>query len=87
MNEKNEFKKVNEELENIEVNECDVNEDEPQVTLKEVYRKGDLILYEYEDDDVGYAVSEDVINELFPNFEVEPLKYYIIEKNGEFLYD
>lgn len=80
------LKNLNEELENIEVNECDINEDEPQITLKEVYCKGDLILYEYEDDDVGYAVSEDVINELFPNFEVDPLKYYIIEKNGEFLY-
>ena len=39
--------------EKLEKFDIDVNENEPETMLNEVYRKDDLILYEYEDEDVG----------------------------------
>jgi hypothetical protein len=54
--------------------------------LNEVYRKDDLILYEYEDEDIGPSVSEEIIHELFPEFDIDHKKYYLLEKNGEIFY-
>ena len=52
----------------------------------EVYRKGNLILYEYENEKSPYdsAVSEDVVNELFPEFKTDSTKGYLIEEDGKF---
>jgi uncharacterized protein (TIGR02452 family) len=72
--------------EEFDISEVDFsNEDEFKST--EVYRKGDLILYEHEDEDFGSSISDDTIRELFPEFEIDPQKYYIIEKNGEIYYE
>ena len=32
------------------------------------------------------SVSDEIINELFPEFETDPRKYYLIEKDGEMYY-
>lgn len=72
--------------EKLEKFDIDVNENEPETMLNEVYRKDDLILYEYEDDDIGPSVSEEIIHELFPKFDIDPKKYYLLEKNGEIFY-
>ena len=52
----------------------------------EVYRKGNLVLYEYENEKSPYdsAVSEDVVNELFPEFKTDSTKGYLIEEDGKF---
>ena len=51
----------------------------------EVYRKGNLVLYEYENEKSPYdsAVSEDVVNELFPEFKTDSTKGYLIEEDGK----
>lgn len=72
--------------EKLEKFDIDVNENEPEIMLNEVYRKDDLILYEYEDEDIGPSVSEEIIRELFPEFDIDPRKYYLLEKNGEIFY-
>lgn len=72
--------------EKLEKFDIDVNENEPETMLNEVYRKDDLILYEYEDEDIGPSVSEEIIRELFPEFDIDPKKYYLLEKNGEIFY-
>lgn len=72
--------------EKLEKFDIDVNENEPETMLNEVYRKNDLILYEYEDEDIGPSVSEEIIRELFPEFDIDPKKYYLLEKNGEIFY-
>lgn len=80
------LKSVNEELKKFDINDVDVNEnDETQLT--EVYRKGDLVLYEYDNDDIGPSVSIDVIEEIFPTFKINPMKYYLLEKNGEIYFE
>ena len=52
----------------------------------EVYRKGNLILYEYENEKSPYdsAVSEDIVNKLFPEFKTDSTKGYLIEEDGKF---
>ena len=70
----------------VQKKNIDVNENEPETMLNEVYRKDDLILYEYEDEDIGPSVSEEIIRELFPEFDIDPKKYYLLEKNGEIFY-
>lgn len=72
--------------EKLEKFDIDINENEPETMLNEVYRKDDLILYEYEDEDIGPSVSEEIIRELFPEFDIDPKKYYLLEKNGEIFY-
>jgi len=72
-------------MEKFDIDETDVNEDD-QLIIKEVCRKEDFILYESEDEDMGPSVSDEIINELFPEFEMDPRKYYIIEKDGELYY-
>ncbi len=72
--------------EKLEKFDIDVNENEPETMLNEVYRKDDLILYEYEDEDIGPSVSEEIIHELFPEFDIDHKKYYLLEKNGEIFY-
>ena len=76
---------LNKEMEKFDIDETDVNEDD-QLIIKEVCRKGDLILYEHDDEDIGSSVSDEIINELFPEFETDPRKYYLIEKDGEMYY-
>ena len=83
MNENLNLSQLSEKLEKFDI---DVNENEPETMLNEVYRKDDLILYEYEDDDIGPSVSEEIIHELFPEFDIDPKKYYLLEKNGEIFY-
>lgn len=53
----------------------------------EVYRKGNLVLYEYENEKSPYdsAVSEDIVNELFPEFKTDSTKGYLIEEDGKFV--
>lgn len=79
------LKNLNKKIEEFNVSKDDVNKDEMPLELVEVYRKGNLILYEYEDND-NSAISENVINELFPEFETKFGKNYIIEKDGDFFY-
>ena len=79
------LKSLCKEMEKFDIDETDVNEDDPLI-IKEVCRKEDLILYESEDEDMGPSVSDEIINELFPEFEMDPRKYYIIEKDGELYY-
>ncbi len=79
------LKSLSKEMEKFDIDEIDVNEDD-QFIIKEVCRKEDLILYESEDEDMGPSVSDEIINELFPEFETDPRKYYIIEKDGELYY-
>ena len=56
------------------------------IVFYDVYRKGNLILYEYENEKSPYdsAVSEDVVNELFPEFKTDSTKGYLIEEDGKF---
>ena len=79
------LKSLSKEMEKFDIDEIDVNEDD-QFIIKEVCRKEDLILYESEDEDMGPSVSDEIINELLPEFETDPRKYYIIEKDGELYY-
>ena len=50
----------------------------------EVYRKGNLILYEYENEKSPYdsAGSEDIVNELFPEFKTDSTKGYLIARQN-----
>jgi hypothetical protein len=79
------LRSLSKEMEKFDIDETDVNEGE-QLIIKEVCRKEDLILYEHEDEDIGSSVSDEIINKLFPEFEMDPRKYYIIEKDGEWYY-
>jgi hypothetical protein len=79
------LKSLSKEMEKFDIDETDVNEGD-QLIIKEVCRKEDLILYETEDKDMGPSVSDEIINELFPEFETDPRKYYLIEKDGEMYY-
>ena len=79
------LKSLSKEMEKIDIDETDVNEAD-QLIIKEVCRKRGLILYEHEDEDIGSSVSDEIINELFPEFETDPRKYYLIEKDGEMYY-
>ena len=76
------LRSLSKEMEKFDIDGTDVNEDD-HLIIKEVCRKGDLILYEHEDEDIGSSVSDEIINKLFPEFEMDPRKYYIIEKDGE----
>ncbi|MBR4392121.1 MAG: hypothetical protein IKT08_08480 [Bacteroidales bacterium] len=80
------LKPLSELNEGFDIGETDVNEGDG-LKLTEVYRKGDLILYEHENEDIGASISDDTVRELFPEFEIDPQKYYIIEKNGEIYYE
>lgn len=73
-------------IEGLDICEDDVNEDDV-FELTEVYRQGDCVLYEHENVDVGSDISEDTIRKLFPEFEIDPQKFYSIEINGEFYYE
>ncbi len=79
------LRSLSKEMEKFDIDETDVNEDD-QLIIKEVCRKEDLILYESENEDMGSSVSDEIINKLFPEFEMDPRKYYIIEKDGEWYY-
>lgn len=79
------LKSLGKELGKFDNDETDASEAN-QLIIKEVCRKGDLILYEYDDEDIGSSVSEEIINELFPEFETDPRKYYLLEKDGEWYY-
>ena len=80
------LKPLSELIEGLDICEDDVNEDDV-FELTEVYRQGDYVLYEHEDEDMGSTISEDTIRELFPEFEIDPQKFYSIEINGEFYYE
>ena len=73
-------------MEEFGFDENDVNEEEG-IMLTEVYRKGNLVLYEHEDEDVGSSVSTETVCELFPEYEIDPRKYYLVEKDGEICYE
>ena len=55
-----------------------------EIKYYEVYRKGNLILYEFEDANFDSVVSEEIVNEIFPEYETDSAKGYLIEENGEF---
>ena len=55
-----------------------------EIKYYEVYRKGNLILYEFEDANFDSVVPEEVVNEIFPEYETDSAKGYLIEENGEF---
>ena len=55
-----------------------------EIKYYEVYRKGNLILYEFEDANFDSVVSEEIVNEIFPEYETDSTKGYLIEENGEF---
>ena len=55
-----------------------------EIKYYEVYRKGNLILYEFEDANFDSVVSEEIVNEIFPEYETDNAKGYLIEENGEF---
>ena len=55
-----------------------------EIKYYEVYRKGNLILYEFEDINLDSVVPEEVVNEIFPEYETDSAKGYLIEENGEF---
>ncbi len=79
------LKSLGKELGKFDNDETDASEAN-HLIIKEVCRKGDLILYEHDDEDIGSSVSDEIINKLFPEFEMDPRKYYIIEKDGELYY-
>ncbi len=79
------LKSLSEAMEEFDIDETDVYEAD-QLIIKEVCRKEDLILYEHENEDMESSVYEDTINELFPEFEIDPRKYYLLEKDGEIYY-
>ena len=55
-----------------------------EINYYEVCRKGNLILYEFEDAIIDSVVPEEVVNEIFPEYETDSTKGYLIEENGEF---
>lgn len=74
-------------IEEFDIDINDINEDDiiNPIELKEVCRKGNLILYECDDDStIGPLVTEEVVNEIFPEFETDFRKCYLIEDNGKF---
>lgn len=80
------LKNSNECVDNLDVNINDANEG-MDATLVEVYRKDDLILYECVGEDFGQTISDDVLSEIFPDFEIDPRKNYLIEKDGEIYFE
>ena len=72
------------------VKDCGLNPEEEtgegldEIKYQEVYRKGNLVLYEFEDDCFDSVVPEEVVNEIFPEYETDSTKGYLIEENGEF---
>ena len=85
MAKKDDLKLVNDLMEEygLSPDESDCNPGE-EITYHEVSRNGNLILYEYEDMTGESIVSKDIVNELFPEYEVELNKGYLIEKDGKF---
>lgn len=55
-----------------------------EIEYKEVYRKGNLVLYEFENGVIDSIVTEEIVNEIFPEYETDSTKGYLIEENGEF---
>jgi hypothetical protein len=83
--EKHNLKPLSVENEKFGITMDDVNEDD-EIMLVEVCRKDGFILYECEDENMGSDVSDETINELFPDFEIHPMKSYMLEKDGEFYF-
>jgi len=81
MLEKYNLNSLTKEIEDLDLDINEANED-IDVSLIEVYRKEDLILYECINE-TEPTISNDIIAELFPNFEIDPMKRYLIEKDGE----
>lgn len=54
-----------------------------EINYYEVCRRGNLILYEFEDANFDSVVPEEVVNELFPEYETDSMKGYLIRENGE----
>lgn len=80
------LKPLSELTEKFDIDETDVDEGD-KLKLTEVCRQGGFVLYEHEDEDVGVSISDDTIHKLFPEFEIDHQKHYIIEKNGEIYYE
>ena len=55
-----------------------------EIKYYEVYRKGNLILYEFEDANFDSVVSEAIVNEIFPEYETDSTKAYLTEQNRQF---
>ena len=57
-----------------------------KITLTEVANNNGLILYEFDNIDTACdsPVDEYTINELFPDFQVDETKGYLIEKDKKF---
>ena len=85
MLEEYDLKPYQEVLEEYDLNpEEETGEGFDKIEYKEVCRKGNLILYEFEEDNFDSVVPEEVVNEIFPEYETDSTKGYLIEENGEF---
>lgn len=62
-------------------NDCNPNE---EIKYYEITRKGNLILYGYEDNTGDSIVPKELVNELFPEYETNLHEGYLIEENGKF---
>lgn len=85
MLEKYDLKPIDETIEEYGLmpDESDCNPDE-EIKYSEVYRKGNLVLYEFDNDIMDTIVSEEIVKELFPEYEIKQGKGYLIEENGKF---
>jgi len=51
-----------------------------EINCYEVYRKGNLVLYEYTDDICDSIIPEEIVNEIFPEYKTDSNKSYLIEE-------
>lgn len=83
MLEKHNLKPIDEMMEEYNLTP-DNSENLDDIKYYEVYSKGNLVLYEFDNNIVDSVVSEEIVNELFPEYETKKDKGYLIEENGKF---